>query len=84
MKFDTMILDPEKRTAGLVVKDVQSRLVGVGGHPSGTFVIVYETNEGRPGPEIATFLREMADTIDRGGGQVIKVGTVPLTPEAKA
>lgn len=86
MKFATMILKDETRSAAVVVADVKTDMVGTGVHVSGRLMIVYETTTttGVPDAEIAAFLREMASDIDKGGREVILVPQGSDTPKAEA
>lgn len=86
MKFATMILKAETRSAAVVVGDVKTDMVGTGVHVSGRLMIVYETTTttGAPDAEIAAILREMAGDIEKGGREVILVPQGSDVPEAKA
>lgn len=86
MKFATMILKNETRSAAVVVADVKTDMVGTGVHASGKVMIVYEatTTTGAPDAEVAALLREMAADIDKGGREVILVPQGSGVPEAKA
>lgn len=82
MKFTAFLVLTKKRATALLMTDVRSAKVGTAEHPSGEVFVAYESKDGAPGPEVSKALREIADSIDKGGHPVHDI--TPIIPEASA
>jgi hypothetical protein len=68
--------------AVLVLDEMRGRQFGAALVPNGTVVVGYESEDGRPGPEVARQLRAMADMLE--ANDTVLEDVTPIIPEAQA